>query len=125
MKIGVAVIYGGRSGEHEVSLLSAESVIAALHPERYDVQRFLITKEGSWNPRPILPEPGSNTGIDVAFPVLHGTFGEDGTMQGLLELADLPYVGAGVLGSAVSMDKDVMKRLMRERDLPVVEYLVT
>ncbi|HTD45031.1 MAG TPA: D-alanine--D-alanine ligase family protein [Bryobacteraceae bacterium] len=125
MKTGVAVIYGGRSGEHEVSLLSAESVIAALDPERYRVQRFLVSMEGNWKPRAILPEPGANPGIDVVFPVLHGTFGEDGTMQGLLELADLPYVGAGVLGSAVSMDKDVMKRLMRERDLPVVEYLVT
>jgi len=125
MKTGVAVIYGGRSGEHEVSLQSAESVIAALDPERYEVQRFLVSKEGSWKPRAILPEPGANPGIDVVFPVIHGTFGEDGSMQGLLELADLPYVGAGVLGSAVSMDKDVMKRLMRERDLPVVDYLVT
>jgi D-alanine-D-alanine ligase len=125
MKTGVAVIYGGRSGEHEVSLQSAESVIAALDPERYEVQRFLVSKEGRWKPRAILPEPGANPGIDVVFPVIHGTFGEDGSMQGLLELADLPYVGAGVLGSAVSMDKDVMKRLMRERDLPVVDYLVT
>jgi len=125
MKTGVAVIYGGRSGEHEVSLQSAESVIAALDPERYEVQRFLVSKEGSWKPRAILPEPGANPGVDVVFPVIHGTFGEDGSMQGLLELADLPYVGAGVLGSAVSMDKDVMKRLMRERDLPVVDYLVT
>ena len=125
MKTGVAVIYGGRSGEHEVSLQSAESVIAALDPERYEVQRFLVSKEGGWKPRAIQPEPGANPGIDVVFPVIHGTFGEDGSMQGLLELADLPYVGAGVLGSAVSMDKDVMKRLMRERDLPVVDYVVT
>jgi D-alanine-D-alanine ligase len=125
MKTRVAIIYGGRSGEHEVSLQSAESVIAALDRERYDVQRFLVSMEGNWKPRAILPEPGANPGIDVVFPVLHGTFGEDGTMQGLLELADLPYVGAGVLGSAVSMDKDVMKRLMRERDLPVVDYVVT
>ena len=124
MKTRVAVIYGGRSGEHEVSLQSAESVIAALDPERYEARRFLITKEGAWKPRAILPEPGANPGIDVVFPVLHGTFGEDGTVQGLLELADLPYVGAGVLGSAVAMDKDVMKRLMRERGLPVVDYLV-
>src|SRR6185295_15082628 len=68
-------------------------------------------------------EPGANPGIDVVFPVLHGTFGEDGTVQGLLELAGLPYVGAGVLASAVSMDKEVQKRLMVERGLPVVEYL--
>ena len=71
-----------------------------------------------------LPEPGSSRDFDVVFPVLHGTFGEDGTMQGLLELADVPYVGAGVLASSVSMDKDVMKRLCRERGLPVVEYVV-
>ncbi len=123
-RLRVAVLYGGRSGEHEVSLNSAESVIAAMDPERYQVQRILITKEGRWQPRPISPEPGGNPGIDVVFPVLHGTFGEDGTVQGLLELADLPYVGAGVLASSVAMDKDVMKRLMAERDLPVVESFV-
>jgi D-alanine-D-alanine ligase len=124
MKKRVAVVYGGRSGEHEISLVSAESVIAAVNPERYDVVRYLIAKDGSWSPGPILPEPGANPGIDVVFPVLHGTFGEDGTMQGLFELADLPYVGANVLASAVSMDKDVMKRLCRDRGLPVVEYTV-
>jgi D-alanine-D-alanine ligase len=120
----IAVLHGGRTGEHEVSLRSAESVIAAMDPARYQVERILITKEGRWQPRAISPEPGGNPGIDVVFPVLHGTFGEDGTVQGLLELADLPYVGPGVLGSAVSMDKDVMKRLMAERGLPVVEYMV-
>jgi D-alanine-D-alanine ligase len=125
MKLRVAVVYGGRSGEHEISLLSAKSVIEAMNPERYEVVRFEISKEGSWNPGPILPEPGANAGIDVVFPVLHGTFGEDGTMQGLFELADLPYVGANVLASAASMDKDVMKRLCRDRGLPIVEYLVT
>jgi D-alanine-D-alanine ligase len=124
MKIRVAVVYGGRSGEHEVSLVSAESVIAAIDPERFDVVRYVIAKDGRWSPGPILPEPGANPGIDVVFPVLHGTFGEDGTVQGLFELADLPYVGANVMASAVSMDKDVMKRLCRERGLPVVEYLV-
>jgi D-alanine-D-alanine ligase len=124
MKIRVAVVYGGRSGEHEVSLVSAESVIGAIDRERFEVVRFLIGKDGRWSPGPILPEPGANPGIDVVFPVLHGTFGEDGTMQGLFELADLPYVGANVMASAVSMDKDVMKRLCRERGLPVVEYLV-
>ncbi len=123
-RLRVAVLYGGRSGEHEVSLISAESVIAAMDPERYEVQRILITKEGRWQPRPISPEPGGNPGIDVVFPVLHGTFGEDGTVQGLLELAGLPYVGAGVLASAVSMDKEMMKRLCVERNLPVVEYMV-
>ncbi len=83
--------------------------------QRYEVQRIFITPEGRWEPRAISPEPGGNPGIDVVFPVLHGTFGEDGTVQGLLELADLPYVGAGVLGSAVAMDKEVTKRLLRER----------
>jgi D-alanine-D-alanine ligase len=124
VKTRVAVLYGGRTGEHEVSLRSAESIIQAMDPHRYDVHRFLITKEGRWEPRAISPEPGGNPEIDVVFPVLHGTFGEDGTMQGLLELADLPYVGAGVLASAVSMDKEVMKRLMIERGLPVVEYIL-
>src|SRR4051812_18344586 len=101
----VAVLYGGRSGGHEVLLRSAESIIAAMDPARYRVHRILITPEGRWQPRAISPEPGGNPDIDVVFPVLHGTFGEDGTVQGLLELADLPYVGPGVLGSAVSMDK--------------------
>jgi D-alanine-D-alanine ligase len=118
-------LYGGRSGEHDVSIRSAESVIAALDPARYEVTRIFITKEGRWQPGPILPEPASNPGIDVVFPVLHGTFGEDGTVQGLLELADLPYVGAGVLASSVAMDKEVFKRLCRERGLPFVEYVVT
>jgi D-alanine-D-alanine ligase len=124
MKTRVAVIYGGRSGEHEVSLRSAKSIIDAMDPERYKVLHYLISKEGKWSPRPIVPEPRSNPEIDVVFPVLHGTFGEDGTIQGLLELAELPYVGAGVLASSASMDKEVMKRLAKERGLPVVDYLV-
>ena len=122
-RLRVAVLYGGRSGEHEVSLVSAESVIAAMDPERYEVQRILITKDGRWQPRAISPEPGANPDIDVVFPVLHGTFGEDGTVQGLLELACLPYVGAGVLASSVSMDKEVQKRLCLERGLPVADYI--
>ena len=124
MKTRVAVVYGGRSGEHKISLISAEAVIAAMDPARYEVTRFLIGEDGRWNPGPILPQPGSHPDIDVVFPVLHGTFGEDGTMQGLFELADLPYVGANVLASAVSMDKDVMKRVCRDAGLPVVEYKV-
>jgi D-alanine-D-alanine ligase len=124
MKKRVAVIYGGRSGEHEVSLRSAKSIIDALDPEKYKVLHYLISKEGKWSPRPIVPEPRGNPEIDVVFPALHGTFGEDGTLQGLLELAGLPYVGAGVLASSVSMDKEVMKRLAKERGLPVVDYLV-
>ena len=124
MKTRVAVIYGGRSGEHEISLRSAKSIIEALDEEKYKPVHYVISKEGKWSPRPILPEPGGNPGIDVVFPVLHGTFGEDGTMQGLLELADLPYVGAGVLASCISMDKEMMKRVVKERGLPVVEYVV-
>jgi D-alanine-D-alanine ligase len=124
MKKRVAVIYGGRSGEHEVSLRSAQSIINALDPEKYKVLHYLISKEGKWSPRPIVPEPHGNPEIDVVFPAMHGTFGEDGTLQGLLELAGLPYVGAGVLASSVSMDKEVMKRLAKERGLPVVDYLV-
>jgi D-alanine-D-alanine ligase len=124
MKTRVAVISGGRSGEHEVSLVSAASVIAAMDPERYEVVQYRIDKDGRWSPSPIRPEPGANPGIDVVFPVLHGTFGEDGTVQGLFELADLPYVGANVLASAVSMDKDMMKRVCRDAGLPVVPWRV-
>jgi D-alanine-D-alanine ligase len=123
-RMSVAVLCGGRSGEHEISLRSAESIVKGLDPARYEVQRIFITPEGRWQPHPISPEPGGNPGIDVVFPVLHGTFGEDGTVQGLLELAGLPYVGAGVLASAVSMDKEVTKRLLAERGLPVVEYFI-
>jgi D-alanine-D-alanine ligase len=84
---------------------------------------YLIDRNGKWRPGPILPEPGANVGIDVVFPVLHGTFGEDGTMQGLLELADLPYIGSGVLASALCMDKEIMKRICREHALPVVDWV--
>lgn len=144
-KIRVGVIFGGRSGEHEVSLRSAESILKSIDRSKYDVVPIGITHEGRWltsknalallSPReaiqktlttgePItLPAEPSATGVvDVIFPVLHGTYGEDGTIQGLLELANVPYVGAGVLGSAVGMDKDVMKRLLREAGLPIVDY---
>ena len=124
MKTRVAVVYGGRSGEHEISLLSAEAVIAAMSPDKYEVTRYLIDKEGHWSPRAIVPEPGANPDIDVVFPIVHGTFGEDGTLQGLLELANLPYVGPGVLASAAAMDKEIQKRLCVERGLPVVDYVV-
>ena len=123
MKLRVAVLYGGRSGEHEVSVRSARAVMDALDPEKYEALEYFISKEGQWSPRPILPEPGAQPDIDVVFPVLHGTFGEDGTVQGLLELADLPYVGAGVLASSVAMDKEMTKRVCIERSLPVVEYV--
>jgi D-alanine-D-alanine ligase len=123
MKTRVAVIYGGRTGEHEVSVRSAKAILAGLDPEKYEKIEYFIDQQGKWSPGPILPEPGAHPGIDVVFPVLHGTFGEDGTMQGLLELADLPYVGAGVLASAISMDKEMMKRVCKERMLPIVEYV--
>lgn len=96
----------------------------ALDPERYEIVPITISKTGKWDPQPILPEPEGNPGIDVVFPVLHGTFGEDGTVQGLLELAGLPYVGPGVFASAASMDKEHFKRLCTESGLPVVEYMV-
>ena len=124
MKTRVAVIYGGRTGEHEVSVRSAKSILDGLDPDRYEKTEYFIGKDGRWSPRPILPEPGAHPEIDVIFPVLHGTFGEDGTVQGLLELAGLPYVGAGVMASAISMDKDMMKRVCKERLLPIVDYVV-
>jgi D-alanine-D-alanine ligase len=123
VKIRVAILYGGRSGEHEISLRSAESIMKAMDRSKYEVMEYFISKEGKWRPKAILPEPGVHPEIDVVFPVLHGTFGEDGTVQGLLELADLPYVGAGVLASSLSMDKELMKRVCHERGLPVVEYV--
>src|SRR5689334_16184589 len=146
-KIRVGVIFGGRSGEHEVSLRSAESVIRSLDPNRYEVVPIGITHEGKWlssgsarallppketiettlatgKPAPLTAEPNARGDVDVIFPVLHGTYGEDGTIQGLLDLANVPYVGAGVLGSAVGMDKDVMKRLLRAAGLPVGEFWV-
>lgn len=122
--LNVAVVYGGRSGEHEVSLRSAESIIQFLDPSRFTVSRYFVSPEGKWSPSPILPEPGANPGIDVVFPITHGTFGEDGTMQGLFELADLPYVGPGVLGSAVAMDKELTKRVLRDAGVPIVDFLV-
>jgi len=144
-KIRLGVIFGGRSGEHEVSLRSAESILKSIDRSKYDVVPIGITAEGRWlaskSAMTLLPakeaiqktltageaitlpaEPAAQGMVDVIFPVLHGTFGEDGTIQGLLELANLPYVGAGVLGSAVGMDKDVMKRLLRQAGLPIVDY---
>lgn len=153
-KIRVGVLFGGRSGEHEISLTSAASVINALDPRNYDVVPIGITREGRWKVRPgalrFLPEvlkkgetvipsvdPSgprlvrrhsrvprfARLDVDIIFPVLHGTFGEDGTIQGLLELAEIPYVGAGVLASATGMDKDSMKRLFRDAGLPSVKWL--
>ena len=123
MKLRVAVLYGGRSGEHEVSINSAKAIMQRMDPAKYEIIEYFIDKQGRWKPRAILPEPGAQPEIDVVFPVLHGTFGEDGTVQGLLELADLAYVGAGVLASSVSMDKEMMKRVSMARMLPVVDYV--
>jgi D-alanine-D-alanine ligase len=123
MKRRVAILYGGRSGEHEISLRSARAIMDRMDPAKYEKIEYFIDKQGKWNPRPILPEPDAHPGIDVVFPILHGTFGEDGTIQGLLELAGLPYVGAGVMASSVSMDKEMMKRVCAERMLPVVDYV--
>ncbi len=153
-KIRVAVLFGGRSAEHEISLQSAKSVVNALDKNKYEVTLVGIGKNGQWylndasqflldseNPKLIklngsnqpvvlLPGHGSNQlislngekkaiSIDVVFPVLHGTYGEDGTMQGLLKLANVPFVGPSVLGSAIGMDKDVVKRLLRDAGIPV------
>jgi D-alanine-D-alanine ligase len=174
-KLRVGVLFGGRSGEHEVSLLSAASVMKAIDANKYEVVPIGITKDGRWvtaehaerllrgehhqqhlragdpeatEPAAVIergetivvpPVPAQNElvpleqprrrasdraiDVDVVFPVLHGTFGEDGTIQGLLELADIAYVGSGVLGSAAGMDKDVMKRLFRDAGLPIVPYV--
>ncbi|MBY0502499.1 MAG: D-alanine--D-alanine ligase [Bryobacteraceae bacterium] len=121
----VALLSGGRSGEHDVSLRSAEAIAEALAtwPQKYQVVPYVIDRQGKWSPGPIVPEPDANPGIDVVFPVLHGAFGEDGTMQGLFELADLPYVGPGVLASSLCMDKETMKRVCRERGIPVVDWV--
>ena len=154
----VAVVFGGRSAEHEISVLSARSVIDALDPQRYDVVAIGVTKEGRWRLMPAGPpalaaggaalpgvepaagaeialdqDPGSQaivaadgarTSIDVVFPVMHGPYGEDGSIQGLFEMAGVPYVGSGVLGSAVGMDKAVQKVLFEAAGIPVVPHEV-
>jgi D-alanine-D-alanine ligase len=150
-RLRIGVLFGGRSGEHEVSLASAASVIRGLDPDKYEAVPIGITKEGHWliggAAQKMLPEvlkagqrvvmaadptdaalipldrSGGGQRIDVVFPVMHGTYGEDGTIQGLLDLAGLPFVGAGVLGSAIGMDKDVSKRLLQASKIPVVPWL--
>ncbi len=134
-RVRVAVLLGGRSSEHEVSLASARSVIDALDPERYETVTVEIGRDGRWElgtgngsvaetlPVPTSKVPATLGEVDVVFPVLHGPFGEDGTVQGLLELAGVPYVGAGVLGSALAMDKDVFKAVMRDRGVPVTRNI--
>lgn len=142
-KLHVAVIFGGRSGEHEVSLMSARSVLSVLDPAKYEVTQVGITHEGQWltgedvigrfesrkslglEPFTLSADPTHGTHmIDVFFPVLHGTFGEDGTVQGLFELADVAYVGAGVVGSSVGMDKGVFRDVMVANHIPVVETML-
>jgi D-alanine-D-alanine ligase len=166
-KLRVGVVFGGRSGEHEVSLLSAASILEAIDRKKFDVVPIGITKEGRWLtageadhllagngeaakqlragdphatpgakvlnqgvPTLLSPEPAAlaatgakSQSLDVIFPVLHGTFGEDGTIQGLFELAGIAYVGSGVLGSAAGMDKDVMKKLFAQAKLPIVKHV--
>ncbi len=143
-KLRVGVIFGGRSGEHEVSLLSAASVLKAIDPTRFEIEPIGITKQGRWvvshdaerllagelaeaaasNPHTTAPaDVLFERKLDVVFPVLHGTFGEDGTMQGLFELAGLAYVGSGVLGSATGMDKEIMKRLFIAAGLPITRHI--
>ena len=136
-RVRVAVLLGGRSSEHEISLASARSVLEALDPERYDTVTVEIGRDGRWElgtgsedgsaaetlPVPTSKVPATLGEVDVVFPVLHGPFGEDGTVQGLLELAGVPYVGAGVLGSALAMDKDVFKAVMRDRGIPVTRNI--
>ncbi len=118
-RLKVAVLYGGQSGEHDVSLMSAGSILENLDDDRYDITPVFISKEGHWD-RPI----ESLRDFDVVFPVLHGPMGEDGTVQGLLMLMGVPFVGAGVVGSAVGMDKAIFKDVMRAHNLPVTQSIV-
>jgi len=137
-RVRVAVIMGGRSSEHDISLASARSVVESLDPDRYEVRPIEIGRDGQWElgpargqselakggeklPVPLNGSPQPFEGVDVVFPVLHGPFGEDGTVQGFLELAGVAYVGAGVTASALCMDKDLFKAVMRDKGIPVVD----
>jgi D-alanine-D-alanine ligase len=155
-KLRVAILFGGKSAEHEISLISARNIVEAMDKTKYEVVAIGIDKQGRWhldegarllrgkeqskvefrdakNAAAVLPgntstplarPTGAGFGaVDVVFPILHGPFGEDGTVQGLLKLANVPFVGAGVLGSAVGMDKDVMKRLLRDAKIPIPKFL--
>src|ERR1700740_104059 len=149
-RLRVGILFRGRSGEHEVSLASAASVLRGLDPDKYEAVPIGITKEGHWliggAAQKMLPEVlkggqrvmmtadptdaaliklygGGGQRLDVVFPVMHGTYGEDGTIQGLLDLAGLAFVGAGVLGSAIAMDKDVSKRLLQAAKIPAVAWI--
>ena len=135
-RIRVAVLAGGRSSEHDISLASARSVVEALDPDRYETRTIEIGRDGVWAlppaqgagalvevhqslPIPTSAAPQALGAVDVVLPILHGPFGEDGTVQGLLELADIPYIGAGVTASALCMDKDLFKAVLRDRGIPV------
>lgn len=139
-KIRVGLVFGGKSGEHEVSARSAASIFRALDKNKYEVDLVGIDKGGKWHrmdqkwlpsgtemkslptgEKALVPEEEK---VDVFFPIVHGTFGEDGAMQGLFELLDVAYVGAGVLGSAVGMDKDVQKRLLRDAGIPTTNFII-
>ena len=132
----VAILAGGRSSEHDISLASARSVLESLDPERYDVVTVAIGRDGRWElgagedgsiaetlPVPAANAPATLGAVDVVLPILHGPFGEDGTVQGLLELAGVPYVGAGVAASALCMDKDLFKKVLRDSGLPVARHV--
>jgi D-alanine-D-alanine ligase len=134
-RLKVAILAGGRSSEHEISLASARSVLESLDPERFDVVTVAIGRDGRWelgsgdgSVAETLPVPAANAPatlgiVDVVLPILHGPFGEDGTVQGLLELAGVPYVGAGVAASALCMDKDLFKKVLRDSDIPVTRHV--
>jgi D-alanine-D-alanine ligase len=117
-KLKIAILYGGQSGEHDVSIMSAGSVMEELDSDKYEVTPVFIGKDGVWD-RPI----ETMRGFDLAFPVLHGPMGEDGTVQGLLDVLGVRYVGAGVVGSAVGMDKVIFKDVMKARNLPVPKHI--
>src|SRR3954449_7206517 len=124
--IRAAVLSGGRSSEHEVSLASAASVADGLRTAGYEVSVMEISRQGRWScdGAPVALSPGAGLdGHDVVFPVLHGPFGEDGTVQGLLECLDVPYVGAGVLAAALCMDKVLFKEVMAQAGVPQVDYV--
>ncbi len=120
-KINVGILSGGKSAEHEVSLQSAKNIFKAINKDKYNPVLISIDKSGKWS---LSTDFECLQKFDVIFPILHGSFGEDGTIQGLLKLANIPFVGASVLGSAVGMDKDVMKRLLRDAGLPIGKFIV-
>ncbi|HEY8777527.1 MAG TPA: D-alanine--D-alanine ligase family protein [Gaiellaceae bacterium] len=134
-RLRVAILAGGRSSEHEISLASARSVLESLDPAEYDVVTVSIGRDGRWElgtgdgsvaetlPVPAANAPATLGAVDIVLPILHGPFGEDGTVQGLLELAGVPYVGAGVAASALCMDKDLFKKVLRDSGVPVARHV--